>query len=184
MALQRVDTRLNIYAIYIFMEPSMLAPAAKLAAGCALDDVAFTLIALLRADGHVCNVLTHISLGDWRAIEEAILTILEPRGLSKKFSKTTRNILELLCDDLGTTGRIMRPSFFEAIAQIAGKAEMKRVEARTRRLRQRMSFDPPARPVRWTSRQASPRERSYREASFPARPLIIALPQPPNGVGL
>ena len=55
----------------------MFAPSGKSAAGEMSVDLAFTLVALLRAEGHLCNVLTHVSSGDWRAIEQAIRAILE-----------------------------------------------------------------------------------------------------------
>jgi hypothetical protein len=117
----------------------MLAPFVKPAA--AVDDLSFALVALLRAEGHLCNVLTHIASGDWRAVEQAIVAILSPRTSSKKLSDLARNILELACDNRGVTGRIMGPFFFDAILRIAGKAEGKRLEKKLRRLRRRISSD-------------------------------------------
>jgi hypothetical protein len=117
----------------------MLAPLLKPAA--AVDDLSFALVALLRAEGHLCNVLTHIASGDWRAVERAIVVILTPRTSSKKLSDLARNILELACDNRGVTGRIMGPFFFNAIIRIAGKKDGKRLERKIRRLRRRMSLD-------------------------------------------
>jgi hypothetical protein len=117
----------------------MLAPFAKPAA--AVDDLSFALVALLRAEGHLCNVLTHIASGDWRAVEQAIVAILTPRTSSRKLSNLARNILELACDNRGVTGRIMGPFFFNAIVRIAGKTDGKRLEKKIRRLRRRMSSD-------------------------------------------
>jgi NAD-dependent dihydropyrimidine dehydrogenase PreA subunit len=82
----------------------MPAPAAKATVGGTLAGLAFKLVALLRADGLLCNVLTHISSGDWCVVEQAILTILDPRASPEKLSKLARNMLELLSDDLGMTG--------------------------------------------------------------------------------
>jgi hypothetical protein len=122
----------------------MLAPAAKSSVDADLADLAFTLVALLRGDGHLCNVLTHIASGDWRAIERAILSILTPRITPKKLSGVARNLLELLCDNRGVTGPLMRPFFFGAIERVAGRAEMRRLEAKVQRLRRRISADLPA----------------------------------------
>lgn len=118
------------------------------AAAIGLGDLTFTLVALLRAEGHLCNVLTHISSGDWRAVEQSIAAILNSRASPKKLSNVARNILELICDDRGVTGRIMRPFFFEAIARIAGRREMERLEKQVHRLRSQMSFDAQARSAR------------------------------------
>ena len=155
----------------------MLAPAANPAAGGALAGLAFKLVALLRADGHLCNVLTHISSGDWRAVEQAILTILEPRAPPEKLSKLARNMLELLCDDLGITGRMMRPFVFQAIGRIAGKVEMKRLEAGIRRLRQRVSVNPSARLAgQRPSRPGGLRRRAQHTRVHPL-PFIVASPR-------
>jgi hypothetical protein len=122
----------------------MLSPPAK-SATVDVGNLAFTLVALLRADGHLCNVLTHISSGDWRGVERALVAILTPRTPAGRLSKVARNILELLCDDRGVTGRIMRPFFLDAIARIAGRPERKRLENKIARLRCRMSLDDRAR---------------------------------------
>lgn len=106
-----------------------------------IDDLSFALVALLRADGHLCNVLTHIASGDWRAVEQAIVVILSPRASSKKLSNVARNILELACDNRGITGRIMGPFFFNAIVRIAGRPAGKRLEKKVRHMRRRMSLD-------------------------------------------
>jgi hypothetical protein len=102
------------------------------------EELAFGLVARLRADGHLSNVLTHLSAGKWSAVEEAIVAILRPRAATGRLSGLARNILELLCDDRGVTGRLMRPFFFAQIAQLAGKTQAVRLEHRIRRLRARM----------------------------------------------
>ena len=160
----------------------MLAPAAKPAAGGALAGLAFKLVALLRADGHLCNVLTHISSGDWRAVEQAILAILEARASPENLSKLARNMLELFCDDLGLTGRMMRPFIFEAIGRIAGKAEMKRLEARIRRLRQRAAVNPLARLAGQRPSRPEGLRRRARHTRVHPLPFIGASPRSANGV--
>jgi hypothetical protein len=118
----------------------MLAPLVKPAA-VAVDDLSFALVALLRAEGHLCNVLTHISSGDWRAVEQAIVAILTPRTSSKKLSHVARNFLEFSYDNRGVTGRIMGPFFFDAIVRIAGKRNGKRLEKTIRHMRRCVSLD-------------------------------------------
>lgn len=153
----------------------MLAPLVKPAA-VAVDDLTFTLVALLRADGHLCNVLTHISSGDWRAVEKAIVAILSPRTKSKKLSNVARNILELACDNRGVTGRMMGPFFFGAIVRIAGKPDGKRLERKIRRLRRRMSLDGQVHLVAHPQRaRKSGGARSARQSHFdPLAVLAIA----------
>jgi hypothetical protein len=153
----------------------MLAPTEKAADDDASIDLAFTLVSLLRADGYLCNVLTHVSSDDWRAVERAINAILEPRTPPRRLSNIPRNLLELLCDDRGIAGRIMRPFFFAAVAQVAGTAEMKRHEARIRRLRRRISCDPMACRAPRTPRPAS-------RARIRPLPAFAPAPQQANGV--
>jgi hypothetical protein len=107
----------------------------------AVDDLSFALVALLRGNGHLCNVLTHIASGDWRAVEQAIVAILSARTSSKKLSNVARNILELACDNRGITGRIMGPFFFDAVVRIVGKPAGKRLEKKIRHLRRRISLE-------------------------------------------
>lgn len=154
----------------------MLAPYAKSSVG-SIDELSFTLVALLRAEGHLCNVLTHISSGDWRAVERAIVIILSPRTSPKKLSSVAQNIVELVCDNRGVTGRIMRPFFFNAIERIAGKTYEKRLKKKIFRLRHRMSLDvqvrlPLARRARKSSRAHSTRQIQLNKAAV----LGVALP--------
>lgn len=149
--------------------------------GNAIEDLVFTLVALLRADGHLCNVLTHISSGDWRAVEQAITSILSSRTSSKKLPNVARNMLELICDNRGVTGRIMRPFFFEAIARIAGKSEMTRLEKKVRRLRHRISSDAQIRVVHSPRTGKSNGARSTQKIQVHPRAPV---PQDANGVTL
>jgi len=159
----------------------MPAPAANPSTDRALPSLAFELATLLRADGHLCNVLTHISSGDWRAVEQAIVTILTPRAQPMKLSKLARNLLALLCDDLGITGRSMRPFVFQAIGRIAGEAEMKRLEARIRRLRRRVCADPLA-GLAAAPRPAPGLVRAAQPIRVNLLPFIAASPRSANGV--
>ncbi len=147
------------------------------------DELSFTLVALLRADGHLCNVLTHISAGDWRAVERAIVAILNSRTSSKKLSPVARNILELVCDDRGVTGRLMRPFFFNAIARIAGKPEMIRLERKIRRLRGRMSLDAEMRLAPRRRARKPGGARSARQIRFHAAVGALVMAQATNGAG-
>jgi hypothetical protein len=118
----------------------MSSPTAKTATSSDLDDLTFTLVALLRADGHLCNVLTHVGSGNWRTVEQAIASILYPRTRPKALSNVARNILELVCDKRGVSGPIMRSYFFDVIERTAGRPRMKLLERKIRRLRQRMAL--------------------------------------------
>ena len=82
----------------------MSASIAKSSAAVAVDDLAFTLVASLRADGHLSKALTHISSGNWRVVEQTIAEILSSRASAKKLSDGARNALVLICDDRGLTG--------------------------------------------------------------------------------
>jgi hypothetical protein len=158
----------------------MFSPLKKSAAVTATD-LAFTLVALLRTEGHLCNVLTHISSGDWHAVEQAIVAILSPRNSSKKLSNIARNILELVCDDHGVTGRIMRPFFFNAIARIAGEPERKRLERKIRRLRCRMSLDASVRLAHPRRARKSGNARCARQIHFDRPASILGVVEDANG---
>lgn len=125
-------------------------------------ELTFTLVAALRAHPHLCNVLTHISSQNWRAAEKAIAALLDPATAAGELSALECNILELLCDDRGVTGRIMRPFFFAVIAHVAGEEEKARVESRMRELRALM----PA--------ATRPRIRRCKSTSAPHLPPLIA----------
>lgn len=107
------------------------------------------LVATLRGHGHLCNVLTHIGGGDWRAIEAAIGTVLRPRTRATRLDAVARNIVELVCDGRGVSGPIMRAVFFHAVARAAGRAQVKRLERKVARLRERMraQLEPRPRPA-------------------------------------
>jgi hypothetical protein len=69
------------------------------------------LVAAFRRHPHINNVMTHVALGRWERVEDALAEILvgpaDPAGLSP----LTRNILDLLWGEAGVTGRILKPLF-------------------------------------------------------------------------
>ena len=109
--------------------------SSSLARPSASDELALILVALLRTDGHLNNVLTHISSGDWDAVEKAIAVIVDWNTRAKDLSKLARNILELVCDDAGQSGRRLRPLFIGSIARFSGHEESERLERQSRLLR-------------------------------------------------
>ncbi len=141
----------------------MAPPASKSIQPVNIDDLVFTLVALLRADGHLCNVLTHVGSGNWSAVEQAIASILYPRTTPRALSNVARNILQLICDNRGVTGPIMRSFFFDIFARSVGKAQMKRLEKKIARLRRRMSLEAaPVRQMRPSKKTGSASGRSAR----------------------
>ncbi len=115
--------------------------AEKVATSAELDDLVFTLVALLRADGHLCNVLTHVASGNWRALEAGIASILYPRTTPKQLSNVARNILQLICDGRGVTGPLMQSFVFDVIARVKGRRQMRRLKAKIWRLRHRVALE-------------------------------------------
>ena len=73
--------------------------------------LAGVVLAVFRSDGHICNVLTHISGARWDLVEQALRTILDRRAEASDMTPLARNIVELLCADRGVSGRIVRPCF-------------------------------------------------------------------------
>lgn len=77
----------------------------------AVGDLAFLVVAALRRQPHISNVLTHISGANWQRVEQALCAILDPLTASGDLCPLARNIVELMCADRGVTGRIMKPYF-------------------------------------------------------------------------
>jgi hypothetical protein len=102
------------------------------------EDLSFALIARLRGHGHLCNVLTHVGSGNWRAIEQAIGSILRSRARAGELTAIARNIVALIADGRGVTGPIMRSVFFEVVAEEAGAETAKRIGRKIARLREGM----------------------------------------------
>jgi hypothetical protein len=90
-------------------------------------ELAFMVVAALRAHPHLSNVLTHISRGNWGQIEQAFGAILNPDTHSTRLSALARNIVDLMCADRGVTGRIFKPYYQELLSGILGKAVARRL---------------------------------------------------------
>lgn len=127
--------------------------------------LSFALIAKLRGDGHLCNVLTHVGSGNWRAVEQAIAEILRPRATAVQLNAIARNIVELIADGRGTTGPIMRSVFFAAVVCEAGAPEAKRVRRKIARLREGLRSESP--------RPAKPAVSSVAENRHPQVSVVI-----------
>jgi Family of unknown function (DUF6522) len=104
-----------------------------------LNDLIATLVAVLRADGHLCNVLTHIGRGNWRSIEAAISAILAPRTKPSHLDSVARNVLELICDGHGVTGPIMQTVFFGTIDRQVSRYQTLRLKNKIKRLRRKVA---------------------------------------------
>lgn len=126
-----------------------------------LNSLAEILYAALRRHPHLGNVLTHIAAQKWQRVEEALGQLLDPSAEPERFSPVARNLLELICDNRGTTGRILQPFFFGTVAHVAGEDARAKLETRLRALRALAAQDVKA----WAGR-ASRREKT--EAAGPA----------------
>lgn len=105
--------------------PAMLADAIAMTP----TELAFMVVAMLRAHPHVSNVLTHISRGNWTQVEAALGVILDPDTHSSRLSPLARNIVDLMCADRGVTGRIFKPYYQDLLTNILGKATARRLIA-------------------------------------------------------
>ncbi|MEC5293505.1 hypothetical protein VSX64_23295 [Aurantimonas sp. C2-6-R+9] len=76
-----------------------------------VSTLAAIVVASFRANGHICNVMTHISGARWDRVEEAIRVILDPCAGKRQMTPLAANILDLLCAEHGVTGRIVKPYF-------------------------------------------------------------------------
>ena len=94
-----------------------------------------TLIAVLRADGHLCNVLTHVARGNWRAIESALEIILAARSRAAHLDPVARNVLALICDERGVTGPIMKTVVFGLIGRSVDARQAQQLKRKIMRLR-------------------------------------------------
>jgi hypothetical protein len=74
-----------------------------------------------RNHGHLGNVLTHISAGNWKRVEEALCAILDPYANSSSLTPLACNIVELMCADGGVTGRILKPFYQQLLIGALGE---------------------------------------------------------------
>ncbi|MDE2379522.1 hypothetical protein [Bradyrhizobium sp.] len=100
----------------------------------ATPELAFHLVAAFRAHPHVCNVLTHVSRADWRAVERALNVILDPATTSEGLSPLARNLVELMCAERGVTGRILKPCFHGVLDRLLAPDRSERLIARVEAL--------------------------------------------------
>lgn len=84
----------------------------------AVGDLAFLVVAALRRQPHISNVLTHISGANWPRVEQALCAILDPLTAGGDLCPLARNIVDLMCADRGVTGRVMKPYFRGLLARI------------------------------------------------------------------
>jgi hypothetical protein len=74
-----------------------------------------------RNHGHLGNVLTHISAGNWKRVEEALFAILDPYANSASLTPLAHNIVELMCAEGGVTGRILKPYYQRLLVDALGE---------------------------------------------------------------
>jgi Family of unknown function (DUF6522) len=104
-----------------------------------LNELMAILVAVLRADGHLCNVLTDVGRGNWQSIEAAIGAILAPRTRPGHLDEMARNLLELICDGPGISGPIMQAVFFGTINREVSQHQATRLRSKIRRLRRKVA---------------------------------------------
>ncbi len=75
------------------------------------------LVAMLRAHPHVGNVMTHISGAHWERVGQALGAILDPATTREALSPLARNIVELMWNEGGATGRIFKPWLRELVGR-------------------------------------------------------------------
>lgn len=71
------------------------------------------LVAAFRRHPHINNVMTHVALGRWDRVEDALAAILAAPANAGALSPLARNLLELMWGEAGVTGRILKPLFLE-----------------------------------------------------------------------
>ncbi|MBC6718730.1 hypothetical protein H9Q09_21340 [Aurantimonas sp. DM33-3] len=136
-------------------------------------DLAVTMVANFRAHPHICNVMTHISGGNWTKIKETMAAILDVSSADATLSKLAENIVELICADGGTTGRILKPFFDQMLAAYlpaaAGREVRTHVTALFRRTSLSAGAPAPAEPALVFRPQ-----RTFRQRQRPAGPVALS----------
>lgn len=97
--------------------------------------LAETLSSALRRHRHLGNVMTHISSARWPRVDEALAPLFNPYNECLKVGPLTQNLLELICDNRGTTGRIMQPFFRSFLARNFTIDEAEQIEVWVWKLR-------------------------------------------------
>jgi hypothetical protein len=132
-----------------------------------LNDLTATLVAVLRADGHLCNVLTHIGRGNWRSIESALQLIVAPRIGPRHLDAVARNVLALICDGRGVTGPIMKAVVYGLIDRSANARQARHLKAKIMRLRRAV-----------TAADLAEKARQLATRGVEAAPLVLPAPAP------
>ena len=91
-------------------------------------------VAVFRNHGHINNVLTHLSGGDWARIEEALRGILDPSSTGAGLSPLARNLVHLLEAEGGVSGRIAKPYFHAQLEALLHPEVAQDVKTRMARL--------------------------------------------------
>lgn len=117
-------------------QAAMKAPAISAGAFDApnIDDLAFSLVAALHRHPHLSNVLTHISRSSWPRIEHTVRVILDPATQQRDLTPLARNMLDLMCNERGVTGRIFKPYFNALLTALAGPNKAEALLSRIHRL--------------------------------------------------
>ncbi len=86
--------------------------------GLSTDELAFAVYASFQAHPHINNVLTHISRANSTRLEQSLRSILDLTTPSDRLSPLEQNIVDLMCADRGTTGKILRPYFHSVLRKV------------------------------------------------------------------
>lgn len=113
-----------------------------------LEKLVLIVVAAFRCHPHISNVVTHISGGNWKRVEQALSTILDPLSERHDLSPLALNLVDLMCAERGVTGRILRPYFQDLIAVVLRPSVAARLVAHVTSLFLDVEF------ARWRSEQA------------------------------
>lgn len=90
-------------------------------------ELAFRIFAAFRAHPHINNVLTHIARANWVQVERSLNRILDPATASNRLSSLEQNMIDLMCAERGTTGKILKPYFHAALHRILEPRDAERL---------------------------------------------------------
>lgn len=104
-------------------------------------------VGALRWHPHLGNVLTHVSSRNWGRVEESFAIFFDPAADATSLTPLSKNILELICDNAGTTGRIMQPFLLAFLARNLKGEDSTRIQERIWSLRDSLPDHADAPPV-------------------------------------
>ncbi|HET7412470.1 MAG TPA: hypothetical protein VFJ18_07380 [Pararhizobium sp.] len=115
--------------VHFAVERGLVGAESIRAAGDALSPPEFAsfVATAFRNHQHLGNVLTHVSGGNWKRVEEALRAILDPHVDGRSLTPLARNIVELMCADRGVTGRILKPYYQGLLIGVLGETVARRV---------------------------------------------------------